>query len=93
MIIIPCKIPLTHTSTHINHFFFPLFPSQWPLLILDHQDKEHNVTMVPGEMVLYESARALHGRPSTYLRLSHKSVTFLFGAFFFELYEHSYFQL
>lgn len=35
----------------------------WPLLILDHNDAEHNLVMKPGDMVLYESAKLLHGRP------------------------------
>jgi hypothetical protein len=35
----------------------------WPLLILDHEENEHNVIMKPGDMVLYESAKNLHGRP------------------------------
>ena len=35
----------------------------WPLLILDHDGNEHNVTMAAGDMVLYESAKLLHGRP------------------------------
>ncbi len=35
----------------------------WPLLILDHDGNEHNIIMQPGDMVLYESARLLHGRP------------------------------
>ena len=39
---------------------------QWPLLILDHDDNEHEIQMSPGDMVLYESAKLLHGRPSTY---------------------------
>jgi len=39
----------------------------WPLLILDHEGNEHNVTMKPGDMVLYESARLLHGRPDVFL--------------------------
>jgi len=39
----------------------------WPLLILDHEGNEHNVTMKPGDMVLYESARLLHGRPDTFI--------------------------
>ena len=28
------------------------------------QDNEHNLVMRPGDMVLYESAKLLHGRPS-----------------------------
>jgi hypothetical protein len=35
----------------------------WMLLILDHQDNEHQLEMAPGDMVLYESAKLLHGRP------------------------------
>ncbi len=35
----------------------------WPLLIQDHQGNEHKLIMKPGEMVLYESAKLLHGRP------------------------------
>ncbi|KAJ1406554.1 hypothetical protein B484DRAFT_209656 [Ochromonadaceae sp. CCMP2298] len=38
----------------------------WPLLILDHEDNEHRVVMKPGDMVLYESAKLLHGRPDTF---------------------------
>mmetsp|Transcript_4231 Transcript_4231/g.4385 ORF Transcript_4231/g.4385 Transcript_4231/m.4385 type:complete len:450 (+) Transcript_4231:81-1430(+) len=37
---------------------------EWPLLILDHNDNEHELLMKPGDMVLYESAKLLHGRPS-----------------------------
>lgn len=39
----------------------------WPLLILDHEDNEHNITMSAGEMVLYESAKLLHGRPEPFV--------------------------
>jgi hypothetical protein len=38
----------------------------WPLLILDHDDAEHSISMQPGDMVLYESAKLLHGRPSVF---------------------------
>ena len=37
---------------------------EWPLLILDHNDTEHEVHMKAGDMVLYESAKLLHGRPT-----------------------------
>jgi hypothetical protein len=39
----------------------------WPLLILDHDGFEHNVIMQPGDMVLYESAKLLHGRPDVFI--------------------------
>lgn len=38
----------------------------WPLLILDHDGNEHNLIMQPGDMVFYESARLLHGRPGEF---------------------------
>eukprot|EP01033_Poteriospumella_lacustris_P011863 gene11863-8458_t len=38
----------------------------WPLLILDHADREHRLVMQPGDMVLYESAKLLHGRPDAF---------------------------
>eukprot|EP01036_Dinobryon_divergens_P025323 gene25323-33854_t len=35
----------------------------WPAEVYDHDGKAYNVTMEPGDMVLYESATVLHGRP------------------------------
>lgn len=37
----------------------------WPLIILDHEDNEHSVIMEKGDMLLYESAKLLHGRPGS----------------------------
>jgi prolyl 4-hydroxylase len=34
----------------------------WALEILDHDDNEHSVTLKPGQIVFYESARLMHGR-------------------------------
>lgn len=39
----------------------------WPLKILDHDGMEHDVIMRPGDMLLYESAKLLHGRPDTFV--------------------------
>lgn len=36
---------------------------EWPLFILDNDEYEHEVMLEPGEMVWYESARLVHGRP------------------------------
>jgi len=36
----------------------------WPLHIMDNSGNQHAVTMEAGEMVWYESARAIHGRPA-----------------------------
>jgi prolyl 4-hydroxylase len=35
----------------------------WPLEVIGHDGRAHNVTMEPGDMVLYESHSVLHGRP------------------------------
>ena len=35
----------------------------WPVEVYSHDGQAHNVTMLPGEMVLYESHTVLHGRP------------------------------
>ena len=35
----------------------------WPLYVLDNDGGEHRVMMKPGDMVWYESARVIHGRP------------------------------
>lgn len=35
----------------------------WPLVIEDHVYRRHILTLEPGEMVLMEGARLLHGRP------------------------------
>jgi len=37
--------------------------SDWPLVIKDFENRLHNVTMSPGETVLYESMTLCHGRP------------------------------
>jgi prolyl 4-hydroxylase len=35
----------------------------WILEVYDHQGKAHNITMEPGDLVLYESHSVIHGRP------------------------------
>ena len=35
----------------------------WPLEVYGHDGKAYNVTMEPGDMVLYESGSLMHGRP------------------------------
>ena len=36
----------------------------WPIEVFDHDGKGHNVTMIPGDAVLYESHTVIHGRPT-----------------------------
>ena len=35
----------------------------WPLEVISHDGRAYNVTMEPGDMVMYESHSILHGRP------------------------------
>jgi prolyl 4-hydroxylase len=35
----------------------------WPIEVYGHDGKAYNITMEPGDMVLYESHSVLHGRP------------------------------
>jgi hypothetical protein len=46
----------------------------WPLEVYDHNGKAYNVTMEPGDLVLYESSTVLHGRPFAMKGRSYVSV-------------------
>ena len=35
----------------------------WPMEVYDHDGKAHNVTLEPGDMLLFESHSVIHGRP------------------------------
>jgi len=35
----------------------------WPIEVIAHDGKAHNITMKPGDLVLYESHSVIHGRP------------------------------
>jgi len=39
----------------------------WPLYIKDNDGRSHEVFLAPGQMVWYESARAVHGRPRPFV--------------------------
>ena len=53
----------THAISAILQIAQENIDEPWTLEIVDHQGKNHGVTMEPGEMILYESARLVHGRP------------------------------
>jgi prolyl 4-hydroxylase len=36
---------------------------EWPIIIDDNYYRKHQVFLNPGEIVFYESARLIHGRP------------------------------
>ena len=57
---------LDRFSTHVISAILNLGQSvsrDWPLHILDNSGAQHSVLLQPGEMVWYESARLVHGRP------------------------------
>jgi prolyl 4-hydroxylase len=54
--------PATHVISStlcVDHELF----APWPLHAVDADGEEHEVDLAPGELLLYESARILHGRP------------------------------
>ena len=59
-----------HVDTIVTHAVSAIInigqqvDEDWPLVILDHQGREHSITMEPGDLLLYESAKLVHGRPS-----------------------------
>ena len=61
LLVYPCHLVLMQVSAIIN--VDQEVEDDWELLILDHDDNEHRLVMQPGDMVLYESAKLLHGRP------------------------------
>lgn len=40
--------------------------TEWPLVIEDHLYRQHRVCLKPGQMLLYEGAKLLHGRPAPF---------------------------
>lgn len=53
-----------HVSSIIHVADSSLKP--WPLHIEDHEGREHLVYTKPGQIILYESATCLHGRPTPF---------------------------
>jgi hypothetical protein len=67
-------MPSFEFNSKILHTHSPYFPllivnvdqeveEPWPLEVYGHDGKATNVTMMPGDMVLYESHSVIHGRP------------------------------
>ena len=51
---------------HVHEEYGSDSQERWPLQIQDHQGTVHEVLLNPGEMVLYESAKLIHGRPKPF---------------------------
>jgi len=57
---------LDRFSTHVISAILNIgqaVDEDWPLYILDNSGTPHSVLLQPGDMLWYESARAVHGRP------------------------------
>jgi hypothetical protein len=54
---------MTHVVSAIINVAQDGMDTDWPLEIKSHDGKYHYVNMKPGQMLLYESAKCLHGRP------------------------------
>ena len=58
---------LDRIDTHVISVIINVAQSKaWPLVISDHEDNVHKISLSPGEMLLYESAKLPHGRPYTF---------------------------
>ncbi|VEU39413.1 unnamed protein product [Pseudo-nitzschia multistriata] len=55
------RIP-THAVSLIVNIAQNNLASPWPVEVFDHGDRLHEVTMEPGDIVYYESAKNLHSR-------------------------------
>jgi hypothetical protein len=62
----PEGITFRHRATYIPCWFALC---NHRLLCTPLQDNEHNLIMKPGDMVLYESAKLLHGRPGMFFEM------------------------
>ena len=51
----------------------------WPLHIDDHQYRNHEIMLEPGEMVMYEGAKLKHGRPTVFCGSRYANVFVHYG--------------
>ena len=56
----------THAVSAILNVMQEGIRKPWPLSIMGHDGLTHEITMEAGEMILYESARLVHGRPHAF---------------------------
>jgi len=57
---------LTHVLSAILNIDSDPKAEPWPLEIYSHDGQKHEILMEPGDMVLYESAACVHGRPTPF---------------------------
>jgi len=63
------RMHVDRLETHIYSVIMQLdqvgVEEDWPLEIVDFTGKRREISMVPGDLILYESAKLIHGRPKT----------------------------
>ena len=55
--------PQTHIVSFILHIDSSDDAEPWPIFIEDYRGNTHEVTLTPGDLLFYESAKCWHGRP------------------------------
>jgi len=60
----------------------------WPIEVIGHDGYAHNITMEPGEMILYESHSIIHGRPFPLKGRTYANVFIHFEPVGHSLYHH-----
>jgi len=53
----------THTFSAVLQIAQSGVEEPWPLQVIDFNGKKHDITLEPGEMILYEGHKLIHGRP------------------------------
>jgi len=67
----------THVISCIYHIASSSDSKPWPIVIEDYSGKTISAVLHPGDMLLYESAKNFHGRP-----------TYFYGSFYTSLFVH-----
>ena len=61
-----------HTDTYTTHIISVIINisqsirEEWPLILYDNYGKEHKLYIKPGNILMYESAKCWHGRPTPF---------------------------
>lgn len=58
--------PSTHIVSSILHIGSSEDAQEWPLVLEDYTGNTVEVHLTPGDLLLYESSRILHGRPTVF---------------------------
>eukprot|EP00904_Undaria_pinnatifida_P011948 jgi/Undpi1/7884/HiC_scaffold_24.g10356.m1 len=64
----------THVISAIINVAQEGVDTDWPLYVRGHDGVAKNITMEPGEIILYESASVIHGRPTAFQGESYANI-------------------